>query len=86
MNESITRAAGAVHGQELGPEAIDNLIIAAGRIPLPRTTLYGPVDEERARVARDAQPLKAIAVSRPARHDERIGRIHTHIPIVSVNA
>ena len=33
MNESITRAAGAEHGQELGPEAMDALITAAGRTP-----------------------------------------------------
>lgn len=30
MNESISRAAGASHGQELGPQAMDDLIRAAG--------------------------------------------------------
>ncbi len=40
MNESISRAAGAGHGQELPPERMDALIAAAGRIPRQRTTLY----------------------------------------------
>jgi FO synthase len=41
MNESITRAAGAVHGQELTAEDLERLIAAAGRIPRQRTTAYG---------------------------------------------
>ena len=31
MNESITRAAGAVHGQEMPPEAMEALIRSLGR-------------------------------------------------------
>jgi FO synthase len=41
MNESITRAAGAVHGQELCAEDLERLIRAAGRTPRQRTTSYG---------------------------------------------
>jgi FO synthase len=41
MNESITRAAGAVHGQELTAEDLERLIEAAGRTPRQRTTAYG---------------------------------------------
>ena len=41
MNESISRAAGTQHGQELPPEAMDRLIARAGRIASQRTTLYG---------------------------------------------
>ena len=40
MNESITRAAGAVHGQEMPPEAMEALIRSIGREPRQRTTLY----------------------------------------------
>ena len=40
MNESITRAAGTVHGQEMLPERMDALIRQAGRIPKQRDTLY----------------------------------------------
>ncbi|MGI9335006.1 MAG: 5-amino-6-(D-ribitylamino)uracil--L-tyrosine 4-hydroxyphenyl transferase CofH, partial [Gammaproteobacteria bacterium] len=42
MNETITRAAGAAHGQELGPAALRALINGAGRRLRQRTTLYGP--------------------------------------------
>src|SRR6266849_2078407 len=40
MNESITRAAGTEHGQELAPERMDALIASLGRTPRQRTTLY----------------------------------------------
>ena len=38
MNESITRAAGAVHGQEMPPESMEALIRSLGREPRQRTT------------------------------------------------
>jgi FO synthase len=41
MNESITRAAGASHGQELSPAAMDALIASSGRNPRQRSTAYG---------------------------------------------
>jgi FO synthase len=40
MNESISRAAGTQHGQELPPEAMDALIARARRNAGQRTTLY----------------------------------------------
>jgi FO synthase len=40
MNESITRAAGTVHGQEMLPEWMENIIVEAGRLPEQRDTLY----------------------------------------------
>ena len=43
MNESITRSAGAVHGQEMGRERLEAIIRSAGRVPQQRTTLYGRV-------------------------------------------
>jgi FO synthase len=41
MNESITRAAGGVNGQELGPERIGAVAASAGRAVRQRTTFYG---------------------------------------------
>jgi FO synthase len=41
MNESISRAAGAAHGQEMPPERMEAVIRATGRRPRQRTTLYG---------------------------------------------
>ncbi|MBS0240668.1 MAG: 5-amino-6-(D-ribitylamino)uracil--L-tyrosine 4-hydroxyphenyl transferase CofH [Proteobacteria bacterium] len=45
MNESITRAAGAAHGQEMVASAIEAMIVAAGRTPRQRTTFYGDPPE-----------------------------------------
>ena len=41
MNESISRAAGAAHGQEMPPERMEEAIRAIGRTARQRTTLYG---------------------------------------------
>jgi len=57
MNESISRAAGASYGQEFDPQQMEELIRAAGREPLQRTTLYQAVDAERQWQARHAAPL-----------------------------
>src|SRR4029079_2288007 len=57
MNESISRAAGTEHGQEIPPEEMDRLIAAAGRIPEQRTTLYGTVPLERQNASYGALPL-----------------------------
>lgn len=45
-NESISRAAGASHGQEITPERMAAMIRGAGRIPVQRNTLYGPVTQK----------------------------------------
>ena len=45
MNESITRAAGASHGQETSPEEMEMIIRSLGHEPKQRTTTYGDVSE-----------------------------------------
>jgi FO synthase len=55
MNESISRAAGSQHGQEFPPEAMEELIRSAGRVPRQRTTLYAAAPEER-RLGRADEP------------------------------
>ena len=47
MNESITKAAGAIHGQEASPEVLEQWIREAGRSPRQRTTLYGSASPDR---------------------------------------
>jgi FO synthase len=47
MDETITRSAGAVHGQEMTPARMESIIRSIGRVPRQRTTLYGDVAEER---------------------------------------
>jgi FO synthase len=57
MNESITRAAGATHGQENSPENLDAMITAAQRTPQHRSTLYGAVDATHIRQSYGADEL-----------------------------
>jgi len=57
MNESISRAAGAEHGQEFPPEAMEAAIRAIGRTPRQRMTLYGTPPRERTERSFGAPPL-----------------------------
>ena len=57
MNESISRSAGAQHGQEMAPEAMELLIRANGRTPRQRTTLYADAPAERRAASFAAAPL-----------------------------
>jgi FO synthase len=66
MNESISRAAGASHGQELAPERMDALIRSAGRTPRQRTTLFGVPDPRQVQRSYGAAPLSE-PVNPPAR-------------------
>ncbi len=70
MNESISRAAGASFGQEMPPEAMEDLIRSLGRTPRQRTTLYGDAPAERRAASFGAAPL-AEPINTPARKYER---------------
>ena len=60
MNESITRAAGAEHGQEWPPSDIERAIQGIGRQPRMRTTLYGDAPEGQRSRAFQAEALLEI--------------------------
>jgi FO synthase len=60
MNESISRAAGADHGQEWSPDRIEAVIASIDRTPRQRTTLYGKVSLERHEQGRNAAPLAPL--------------------------
>jgi FO synthase len=70
MNETITRSAGAAHGQEMSPERMEALILAAGHRPIQRTTLYETASSERRRASLAAAPLAEV-VNAPARRYQR---------------
>jgi FO synthase len=65
MDETITRSAGATHGQEMTPVAMESIIRSIGRVPRQRSTLYADVPEERYRASfkprRDAPTAPAMA-------------------------
>ncbi len=78
MNESISRAAGTVHGQEMPPARMDALIRQAGREPSQRTTLYQPAAEDRRAASYRAPPLAPVVLTPPVRRGrpEPIIEIH----------
>ncbi len=52
--------AGAKHGQELPPERMEELILAAGRTPRQRTTLYGTPGKEQTAKSYNAPPMVPV--------------------------
>jgi FO synthase len=70
MNETITRSAGAVFGQEMAPREMTDLIASIGRRPRQRTTLYREPPAERVEASFHAAPLTE-PVNTPARKYER---------------
>jgi len=70
MNETITRAAGAAHGEEMPPASMERLIRDIGREPRQRTTLYADANEERYAAAFGAETLSDV-INTPARKYER---------------
>lgn len=67
MNESISRAAGASHGQEMPPAQMESLIHRAGRTPWQRNTLYGAADPAQRERSFHAAPLAQVVLTPPAR-------------------
>jgi FO synthase len=77
MNESITRAAGAAHGQEMPPAAMEALIRSIGRTPWQRTTLYKAAPPERVGVSFSAPPLSPPVETPVGRRTADVGRSHS---------
>ena len=74
MNESITRAAGAQHGQEWSPANIETTIQRLGRTPLQRTTLYDTAPANRKSAAMEAEELMPIINTDPRKLGRRSER------------
>mgnify|MGYP003315301839 FL=1 len=70
MNESISRAAGNEHGQEMSPIGMEKIISSIGRQAEQRSTLYASVpngQRERSFVAAELSPLIQAAAKKYAR-------------------
>lgn len=74
MNESITRAAGATHGEENSPENLDSIILAAHRTPQHRSTLYGAVSPEHIERSYGAPALLPLVNDLVARERRSAGK------------
>lgn len=60
MNETITRSAGASHGQEMPPHSMEELIRSQSRTPRQRLTTYDDAPEERTQRSFQAAPLEEL--------------------------
>jgi FO synthase len=69
MNESITRAAGASHGEEVTPAEMRRLISRCGRQAEQRTTLYAAVELPSGIAVEDTIPLNPV-------ENTAAGRLH----------
>lgn len=67
MNESISRAAGTTHGQEMPPSAMEALIRSIGRNPRQRSTLYGRVSQEMHLRGLAAAELTPVVLTPPSK-------------------
>src|SRR5262249_32735973 len=63
MDETITRSAGAVHGQEMDPAAMESIIHSIGRKARQPSTRYHPVSEERYRTSFRRSSVDGLAGS-----------------------
>lgn len=70
MNESISRAAGTLHGQETSSTEMRRIIRTLNRNPRQRSTAYGDVNREREQAGIQAGELTEI-VNTPAKKYER---------------
>jgi FO synthase len=77
MNESISRAAGASHGQEMSPQAFASMASEIGRPVRRRTTLYGQVEPDQLAGSdygsKELAPLQTTSARDYARRSGRRG-------------
>ena len=73
MNESISRAAGTAHGEEMPPERMESIIRNLGRRSSQRTTLYGEPPPQQIAASFNAPPLTR-PINTPARGNSRPDR------------
>jgi FO synthase len=66
MDETITRSAGAIHGQEMTPATMEEIIRALGRAPRQRTTTYATAPAERYATSFGPHPPPGTASAAPS--------------------
>ncbi|MBV1877803.1 MAG: 5-amino-6-(D-ribitylamino)uracil--L-tyrosine 4-hydroxyphenyl transferase CofH [Pseudomonadales bacterium] len=73
MNETITRAAGASHGQETSPQEMQKIILSLGRVPEQRTTTYNTVTDSQQKKSMLAGPLVEPTFTAVKKYDREPG-------------
>lgn len=88
MNETITRSAGAEHGQEYSPERLESLIHNAGRESRQRTTLYAETASAQQQKSYNAEPLSDVVNTPVTKYDrtERANKplVRREVPVEAV--
>jgi FO synthase len=85
MNESITRAAGSAHGQEWSWAYMQAQIVAAGRQPRCRTTLYADASGAQQLKAQGAVELLPL-VNEGAAKAQRSKQLFTPLDVFEISA
>jgi FO synthase len=73
MNETITRAAGASHGQETSPEEMEEIILSIGRQPKQRSTTYGDAPVVQQQKSFGASELKEPEYTAVTKYERKKG-------------
>jgi FO synthase len=71
MNETITRSAGAEHGQEYSAAKMQQIVTRLGRVAKQRSTAYGEVAQERIDAAATAAPLTEVVNTPVKKYDRK---------------
>ena len=74
MNETITRAAGAAHGQETSPEEMESIIRSINRTPRQRNTTYGEVTDLQKQKSFGAVALLEPTYSAAGKYERKSGQ------------
>ncbi len=77
MNESISRAAGTSHGQEMPPSTMRELIESLNRVPRQRTTLYGEIDAATSQRGMQAAPLQPVIQTPPRKKSSKAKQLES---------
>jgi len=72
MNESITRSAGAAHGEELAIDKLESIASSIGRKPWQRTTFYKAMPDAQIAKARTSDLLEPITLTDSKKAVEKV--------------
>lgn len=71
MNETISRSAGASHGQEMTAPRMEALLESMGRVPRQRNTVYQDIPQEIQKRAREEKPAIQPIIPLMRKHAKR---------------
>ena len=90
MNETITRAAGASHGQESNPKEMEKIIKSIGRTALQRRTNYQAAPETQRIKSFSAKPLQTTKYNAASKYErqtntQKRSQLGTRLEVINSN-